>query len=275
MSRTVKIPDNLQPWECEINGVKYGPYPAGSIQTVPDEVGSVIDAYNSSLPVENPPETLEEEIRRIVDEEGGSVEPLVLNLVRDEEAVGVAYTSGHTVGEIKDAIDSGKRVRIVWKNDAGTCEGEVIKCYTNDDVGNHPITLEAQSIMTYFDLVMVPFKFWLHQISTSQDEWRISGEAFVVNLTMESETTAMSNHDSEIICNALEFGMPVQVEVNTGTYTLKAQGVQRVDIPGVGTQLLVQAIDILNSLLYVFYCTDTGGGTSIWNLIVFTLTPAT
>ena len=69
MSRTVKIPDNLHPWECEINGVKYGPYSAGSEQTVPDEVGAVIDAYNSSLPVENPPETCEEMAKRIADEE--------------------------------------------------------------------------------------------------------------------------------------------------------------------------------------------------------------
>ena len=42
-----KIPDNMHPWECEVNGVKYV-YPAGTEQDVPEEVAVIIDAYWAS-----------------------------------------------------------------------------------------------------------------------------------------------------------------------------------------------------------------------------------
>lgn len=43
--KTVKIPDNMQPWSCTINGVKFV-YEAGSTQTVPDEVADLISRVN-------------------------------------------------------------------------------------------------------------------------------------------------------------------------------------------------------------------------------------
>lgn len=65
MSKTVKIPNNMHPYWCVINGVKYGPWPAGSVQTVPDEVAALIGAIDAASPEEDPPETIEEEIARI------------------------------------------------------------------------------------------------------------------------------------------------------------------------------------------------------------------
>lgn len=48
-----KIPDNMHPWECEVNGVKYV-YPAGTEQDVPEEVAVIIDAYWASRETEFP-----------------------------------------------------------------------------------------------------------------------------------------------------------------------------------------------------------------------------
>lgn len=39
-----KIPEDMRPWECNVNGVKYV-YPAGTEQNVPAEVAAIIDAY--------------------------------------------------------------------------------------------------------------------------------------------------------------------------------------------------------------------------------------
>ena len=49
--KTVLIPTNMNPWTCEINGMKFS-YKAGTEQTVPDEVAELIEAYNESLPKE-------------------------------------------------------------------------------------------------------------------------------------------------------------------------------------------------------------------------------
>lgn len=49
--KTVIIPSNMNPWTCEINGMKFS-YKAGTEQTVPDEVAELIEAYNESLPKE-------------------------------------------------------------------------------------------------------------------------------------------------------------------------------------------------------------------------------
>ena len=42
MSKTIKIPDDMSPYEVIINGVKHI-YPAGSTQTVPDDVAALIE----------------------------------------------------------------------------------------------------------------------------------------------------------------------------------------------------------------------------------------
>ena len=47
--RTVMIPTTENPWQCEINGVKYS-YPAGTEQTVPDQVADLIGDIAEAQP---------------------------------------------------------------------------------------------------------------------------------------------------------------------------------------------------------------------------------
>lgn len=48
-----KIPEDMRPWECNVNGVKYV-YPAGTEQNVPAEVAALIDAYWEKQEVDYP-----------------------------------------------------------------------------------------------------------------------------------------------------------------------------------------------------------------------------
>ena len=45
--KAVRIPGNMVPWRCRINGVDYE-YPAGEIREVPDAVAAVIATYNAA-----------------------------------------------------------------------------------------------------------------------------------------------------------------------------------------------------------------------------------
>lgn len=49
-----KIPENMQPWECSVNGVKYV-YPAGTEQHVPEKVAHLIDAWYAAQEQESAP----------------------------------------------------------------------------------------------------------------------------------------------------------------------------------------------------------------------------
>ena len=51
MSKSVKIPAGVDPWVCRINTKTYS-YPAGSTQTVPDEVAALISANEAMEPEE-------------------------------------------------------------------------------------------------------------------------------------------------------------------------------------------------------------------------------
>lgn len=53
MAKTVKIPDNMRPWEATINGIKYV-YPAGTTQEVPDEVAGLIERLSNLEPEKEP-----------------------------------------------------------------------------------------------------------------------------------------------------------------------------------------------------------------------------
>ncbi len=53
MAKTVKIPDNMSPWEATINGLKYV-YPAGTTQEVPDEVAALIERLSNLEPEKEP-----------------------------------------------------------------------------------------------------------------------------------------------------------------------------------------------------------------------------
>lgn len=59
MARTYsrKIPDNMNPWECSVNGKKYV-YPSGTVQEVNEEVAEIIDqtaGFPAAAPEEKPP----------------------------------------------------------------------------------------------------------------------------------------------------------------------------------------------------------------------------
>lgn len=114
MSTTVKIPGNLNPWEATINGVQYGPYPAGSVQTVPDEIAALIVGNSTFDPVENPPETVEEMIRRIVREmtDEKLYEPMYLDvgsIDTDDEAT---ITTRFSVDAFDKIIGSAKALPV-------------------------------------------------------------------------------------------------------------------------------------------------------------------
>lgn len=52
--KSVVIPSTERPmWECEINGIRFA-YPAGTVQSVPDEVASVIANVYGAVPVPAP-----------------------------------------------------------------------------------------------------------------------------------------------------------------------------------------------------------------------------
>ena len=52
MSKSVKIPAEPNPWVCRINEKTYS-YPAGTTQTVPDEVAEIIAANAAMAPQES------------------------------------------------------------------------------------------------------------------------------------------------------------------------------------------------------------------------------
>lgn len=52
MARKVRIPDHMNPYECEINGVKYVYRNQGGKEVeVPDDVASLIEANDAMRPV--------------------------------------------------------------------------------------------------------------------------------------------------------------------------------------------------------------------------------
>ena len=273
MSRTVKIPDNNRPWSATINGVTYGPYPAGSMQTVPDEVGAVIDAYNSSLPVENPPETVEQEITRIATQIAEAEVGEAVIVTFEFEGGGTA-TASKTNGEIKAALMANKNVYASLTNEeSGMTYFSEIDNISHDANGDH----------FYFELTdpETGVKFALGMTRSYSDDgstWIVTPippSPFYVTLTLESASTATASATLGEIDTALASGIPVSVYVDTGSYKLTAQGVQMIEVPDVGKQFLVQAIDVSSGLLYVFYSDIGGNDTTAWNLSAFTLTPAT
>ena len=52
--KTVTIPNNMRPWRCIVNGVKYE-YPGGTVQTVPDEVAALIAEWERNQPPRRDP----------------------------------------------------------------------------------------------------------------------------------------------------------------------------------------------------------------------------
>lgn len=109
--REVIIPSNMNPWMCNINGVVYS-YTAGSTQTVPDEVASLIDAINAEKPVATHPGnagdvwTMQENGEAAWIGGGGG---MVVNFTYtyDEETDTDSITSDKTQDEIIEAMQAG------------------------------------------------------------------------------------------------------------------------------------------------------------------------
>ena len=87
-----------------INNVTYR-YKAGTTQEVPDEVAELIENINAQEPVENPPETLEQEITRIATQ---IVAPAIVTLEYDD--VDEIWRGDKTYGEIAALCGQGKQV---------------------------------------------------------------------------------------------------------------------------------------------------------------------
>ena len=58
MSVIRDIPNSMNPFVCEINGRRYS-YPAGTQQSVPEEVASIIDSFLAAKPREAAKPTVE------------------------------------------------------------------------------------------------------------------------------------------------------------------------------------------------------------------------
>lgn len=104
--KVVRIPDNMVPWRCRINGVDYE-YPAGEIKEVPDAVAAVIATYNAAqrataeaAPVKS--YALEDGTLRV--RLGGEIE--LAGTVIDDTSAQVLYAQGLTQAntEIKRVI---------------------------------------------------------------------------------------------------------------------------------------------------------------------------
>ena len=89
-----KIPEDMRPWECNVNGVKYV-YPAGTEQNVPAEVAHLIDAWYVAQEQESVPGG------------GGGDSRFVVNVTRDEDW---KPSFDKTYEEIMEACLAGKEV---------------------------------------------------------------------------------------------------------------------------------------------------------------------
>ena len=93
-----KIPDNMNPWTCEVNGVKYV-YEASTEQDVPEEVAHIIDAYWKSMePVKG-------------GSGGAGAGMMVVNITPNEDYS--AFYSDKTVHEILESTKAGMIVKAV------------------------------------------------------------------------------------------------------------------------------------------------------------------
>lgn len=93
-----KIPDNMNPWTCEVNGVKYV-YEAGTEQDVPEEVAHIIDAYWKSMePVKG-------------SSGGAGAGMMVVNITANDDYS--EFYSDKTVHEILEATKAGMIVKAV------------------------------------------------------------------------------------------------------------------------------------------------------------------
>ncbi|MBQ7247121.1 MAG: hypothetical protein IJS22_03405 [Lachnospiraceae bacterium] len=153
--RTIVIPSDRNPYEIEIDGVKYS-YPAGSTQDVPDEVAELIEhnQYNHKDPNagETPAVRITREIAELR-EEIAELKTQIIPVVSFNVEEG-AVTGSHTPAEVKAYIDSGRDVIALIKCDSGNSEANFV---TVNDV---------------YGLIVVPNNTVIgNMIFESQDGW--------------------------------------------------------------------------------------------------------
>lgn len=108
MSKSVKIPAGPDPWVCRINEKTYS-YPAGTTQTVPDEVAAVIAANQAMEPKENKGDVGKFLRRTATGTEWAAV------TIPQGEAVANADGDAPTAAEFKALLDSLRNAGLLKK----------------------------------------------------------------------------------------------------------------------------------------------------------------
>lgn len=126
-----KIPEDMRPWECNVNGVKYV-YPEGTEQNVPAEVAAIIDAYWEKQAVDYPETGIS--FNDLRDRPfGESTEVLFDQRVELEDGDGVLSNAlGLVVGETYEVTFNGTTYNLIAK--PYDMEGTVIGNYIGDTV---------------------------------------------------------------------------------------------------------------------------------------------
>lgn len=107
MSKSIKIPSNMNPWVCIINGVVYS-YEAGKTTTVPDDVADLIEAINALDPVPAPAAP-KGSVWTLTDNGAAWVQPSAGAAVAD------AAGDAPTAAEYKALLDSLRNAGIIAK----------------------------------------------------------------------------------------------------------------------------------------------------------------
>lgn len=116
-----KIPEDMRPWECNVNGVKYV-YPAGTEQNVPAEVAALIDAYWEKQEVDYPETGIS--FNDLRDRPfGESTEVLFDQRVEFTDLDGFIGAMGIPFSE---ALESGKHYEVTFNGSSYPCVAVVV-----------------------------------------------------------------------------------------------------------------------------------------------------
>ena len=137
--KTVRIPGNMAPWRCRINGVDYE-YPAGEIREVPDAVAAVIATYNAAQrataeAAQDKRYTLEDGTLRV--RLGGEIE--LAATVIDDTSAQALYAGGLTQAntEIKRVIAmTATAEKVLTLGSVTKTEHGVVFGYSGEDKAN-------------------------------------------------------------------------------------------------------------------------------------------
>ena len=141
MSKTVKIPEDRNPFVVEVNNGKKYSYPAGTVQTVPDEVAAVIASYEASGKPANPPF-----IRKGMPDAGDDGDVLVAVDGSWAAQDGYGYTDGGEVSKIDEKYlpESGGGATAFRIFDEEDGDGHHYNLYNSE--GAHPSVGDIKAI---------------------------------------------------------------------------------------------------------------------------------